>query len=52
MITGDATADIEQHCELLGVKAFLVKPVSLEKLHDLTSAYLQTAGPGVVVEEG
>jgi len=40
MITGDATADIERQCERLGVKAFLAKPVTLEKLHDLASAYV------------
>lgn len=51
MITGDATADIEQNCEQLGVKAFLAKPVTLEKLHDLASAYVSTLKPGIV-EQG
>jgi two-component system sensor histidine kinase RpfC len=46
MITGDATADIEQNCEQLGVKAFLAKPVTLEKLHDLASAYVPASRAG------
>ena len=52
MITGDATADIEQNCEQLGVKAFLAKPVTLEKLHDLASAYVPAPRAGVVALEG
>ncbi|MGB5474234.1 MAG: ATP-binding protein [Gammaproteobacteria bacterium] len=52
MITGDATADIEQNCEQLGVKVFLAKPVTLEKLHDLASAYVSAPLAGVVGLEG
>lgn len=52
MITGDATADVEHSCEQLGVQAFLAKPVTLEKLHELTSAYVSSPGPGVVSQEG
>ena len=51
MITGDATADIEQQCEQLGVKAFLAKPVTLEKLHDLASAYVPARIAGIVDEK-
>lgn len=51
MITGDATADVEQSCERLGVQAFLAKPVTLEKLHELTSAYVTSPGSGVVGQE-
>ncbi len=51
MITGDATADIEQKCEALGVKAFLAKPVSLERLHDLASAYVTPVRSGGVGQE-
>lgn len=51
MITGDATADIEQQCEQLGVKAFLAKPVALEKLHDLASAYVPARMAGIVGEK-
>ena len=52
MITGDATADIEQNCEQLGVKAFLAKPVTLEKLHDLSSAYVPDSRAGAVGQTG
>lgn len=52
MITGDATADIEQNCEQLGVKAFLAKPVTLEKLHDLASAYIPAPRAGAASLEG
>lgn len=44
MITGDATADVEQSCEQLGVQAFLAKPVTLEKLHELATAYIPAYG--------
>jgi CheY-like chemotaxis protein len=46
MITGDATADIEQSCEQLGVQAFLTKPVTLEKLHELASTYVPATRVG------
>ncbi len=52
MITGDATAEIERQCEQLGVQAFLAKPVTLEKLHDLASAYIPEPGAGTVRQMG
>jgi CheY-like chemotaxis protein len=33
IVTGDATADIQEECCQLGVRTFLTKPVELEKLH-------------------
>ena len=35
VITGDATADIRDECERLGVRAFLPKPVSLDELRQV-----------------
>lgn len=52
MITGDATADIEQNCEQLGVQAFLAKPVTLEKLHELATTYIPEYGTGCVGQQG
>lgn len=40
VITGDATADIEQECGELGVRAFLAKPVSLDRMRALVSRFL------------
>ena len=37
VITGDATADIRQECERLGVSSFLAKPVGLAKLRSLVN---------------
>jgi len=35
VITGDATADIRDECEQLGVRSFLAKPVGLDRLRQL-----------------
>jgi two-component system sensor histidine kinase RpfC len=40
VITGDATADIEHECSQLGVRAFLAKPVSLDKVRDLINRFV------------
>jgi len=48
MITGDASVDVERKCALRGVKTFLAKPVSLEKLHDLARAHVPPARSGAV----
>jgi two-component system sensor histidine kinase RpfC len=52
MITGDATPDVEQSCERLGVQGFLAKPVTLEKLHELTSAYVSPPRPELAGQDG
>jgi two-component system sensor histidine kinase RpfC len=46
VITGDATADIEHECTLLGVRAFLAKPVSLDKVRDLINRFVTINPPG------
>jgi two-component system sensor histidine kinase RpfC len=48
VITGDATADIEHECSQLGVRAFLAKPVSLDKIRDLTSRFMAINNPAMV----
>ena len=40
VITGDATSDIRQECEQLGVWAFLTKPVDLGQLYGVLSEYV------------
>ena len=46
VITGDATNEIREECEQLGVSGFLPKPIGVEKMRELMSRY-QTLG-GVV----
>jgi two-component system sensor histidine kinase RpfC len=48
IITGDATADIRQECEHLGVWSFLTKPVELSQLHEVLSAYVAECRPAAV----
>ena len=45
VITGDATADMRDECEQLGVKAFLAKPVSLERLRRVIAECVQVRKP-------
>jgi DNA-binding NtrC family response regulator len=52
MITGDATADVARSCEQLGVQTFLAKPVTLEKLQELASAYIPVHGADRVAQDG
>ena len=40
MITGDATADIRDECEQLGVRSFLAKPVGLERLRQVIGEFV------------
>lgn len=48
IITGDATADIRQECEQLGVWSFLTKPVEVSQLHGVLSAYVAECRPAAV----
>lgn len=48
IITGDATADIRQECEQLGVWSFLTKPVELGQLYEVLSAYVAECRPAAV----
>lgn len=48
IITGDATADIRQECEHLGVWSFLTKPVELGQLYEVLSAYVAECRPAAV----
>lgn len=43
VITGDATNEIREECEQLGVSGFLPKPIGVEKMRELMSRY-QTLG--------
>ena len=40
VITGDATADIRDECEQLGVRSFLAKPVGLERLRQVIGEFV------------
>ena len=44
VITGDATAEMKHECELLGVSAFLPKPVGLDRMRDLLNQYMIQGG--------
>jgi len=48
VITGDATSDIRQECEQLGVWAFLTKPVDLGQLYGVLSEYVAECRSAVV----
>jgi two-component system sensor histidine kinase RpfC len=48
VITGDATSDIRQECEQLGVWAFLTKPVDLGQLYEVLSEYVAECRPAAV----
>ena len=40
VISGDATEDVRQECERLGVKAFLAKPVGVDEMRELLGHYM------------
>ena len=44
VITGDATDEMREECEQLGVSDFLPKPISLEKMRELLDRYLLPGG--------
>ena len=45
VITGDATADIQDECERLGVRSFLAKPVGLDRLRQVIADCVQVRKP-------
>ncbi len=45
VITGDATADIQEECEQLGVRAFLAKPLSLDRLRQVIAECVPVRDP-------
>ena len=44
IVTGDATVEIQEECWQLGVRAFLTKPVELEKLHSAIAEIFRIDG--------
>jgi two-component system sensor histidine kinase RpfC len=45
IVTGDATADIRQECDELGVLSFLTKPVDLGQLYGVLAGYVAGCRP-------
>ena len=40
VITGDATEDIREECERLGVRSFLPKPIGLDRLRQVITEFI------------
>jgi len=51
VITGDATSEIHEECDRLGVARFLLKPVDQEMLHNALVSLIRPGGtpysPGI-----